>query len=309
MDADFEFSLELTQARSIKGAMEKAEAGRGNLWFVPPENLRVIEGFNVRIKDEAYQARVRAYADSMKAEGFYPYKPLAGYAAQEGNESLIYIYDGHTRLDSVMLARGEGALIEKVPVVVSPAVDMVDLNVALVRANDGERLAPMEAAIVCKRLARFNLSVQEIALRVGFTVQYVTGLLSLASAPSEIRQMVIEGRVAAAVAIETLVAHGDKTLEVLRSAEEKALAAGKTRVTQRFVDTSSRPPRYVVKAAVPLFSALSRVKVDPGYETLSEETRKDLEEIFAALEAAKAKERAKAEKAAVKGGEQVGEAE
>ena len=68
-----------------------------------------------------------------------------------------------------------------VPNVSPKGTSMEDLTVALVVGNNGEPLSLYEAAVVCKRLATFGWSSQEIARRLGYaSAQYVDGLLALA---------------------------------------------------------------------------------------------------------------------------------
>lgn len=258
-DLQLDFHDQLTPG-SIKGAMKNAEAGSRDLWQVPPENLRLIENFNVRVNGERHKAKVREYADSMKSEGYYQHKPLAGYVAKDGDENVIFITDGHTRLQSVLLANSEGAQIDLVPVVVSQAgVSMEDLTVALVRSNSGEPLSPFETGVVCKRLSRFGWDEKKIADRIGVSEQYVKNLLSLIAAPIEIRQMVIEDRVSASTAIEVIAKHGDKALSILEQAQERAKAAGKGKATARHVDPASEFKKAVRERSGDMFELLERI--------------------------------------------------
>ena len=250
---------------SIKSAMKDAEAGSRDLWQVPPEQLHLIQNFNVRVNSEKHQAKVREYADSMLSEGFYQDKPLAGYVAKEDGEQVIYIYDGHTRLAAVLLAISEGADIARVPVVVSQAgISMEDLTVSLVRGNSGEPLAPYEMGIVCKRLVRFGMEIPVIAKRIGVTEQYVKNLLSLMAAPVEIRNMVIQDRVAASTAIDVIAKHGEKALAVLEKAESKANGAGKSRVTGKHVDPASEFKKAIREQAFEMFEILKGIANDEG---------------------------------------------
>ena len=46
-------------AGNVKAAMKDAGAVSADLWQVAPDRLRVLEGFNARVKNDAYTARVR----------------------------------------------------------------------------------------------------------------------------------------------------------------------------------------------------------------------------------------------------------
>lgn len=278
--ADFDKKLVPGSAKSF---MKDSHSSSRDLWQVDVDLLRVLPGFNVRIKDAAYHEHVKGLADSMEAEGFYQDKPLAGYVAKEGDTQVIYMTDGHCRLDAVKIAIKKGAEILKIPVVVASAgSSMEDLTVALVRGNGGKPLTPMEIGIVCKRLIRFSWDVKEIARRLGFSTNYVEGLLLLMAAPAEVRGMVEAGEVSASVAIDTMKKHGDKAYEKLQASLEVAKAKGKDKVTDKHVSAGAFR-KEVKKAATPLFITLREVKSDPAYASIDAELRKKLESLLAQL--------------------------
>jgi ParB family chromosome partitioning protein len=269
-----DFADSLT-AGNVKAAMKEAGAVSADLWQVEPSRLRVLDGFNARVKNDAYTERVRWIADSIKVNGFYKDKPLSGFVAREGDDNFIYVTGGHRRHEAVLLAISEGVEVPSVPVIVSPkGTSMEDLTVALVVGNDGEPLSLYEAAVVCKRLAAFGWSSQEIARRLGYaSTQYVDGLLALAGAPLPIRRMVMENVVAATVAIEAIKKHGGKAHEVLLAAMVKS-AGG--RVTAKHMPQAEFK-KAVRKQAEPLYTTLTKVQADPSYPMLSGELRHALE--------------------------------
>lgn len=65
-----DFTRELTPGNT-KAAMKAVGAASSDLWKVAPDQLRTLDGFNARIKNDAYAARVRWIADSIKANGFF----------------------------------------------------------------------------------------------------------------------------------------------------------------------------------------------------------------------------------------------
>ena len=279
-------------AGSIKGAMKSIGAGSRDLWFAPRAALRVIPGFNVRVKNEGYFQHIRGLADSMKIEGFKPEHPIAGYVAREGENNVIYVYDGHCRIDGVDLANKEGAEIDLLPVVISTkARDQVDLTVSLVRNNAGKPLDALEKAAVCKRLVLFGKSEDEIAQRLGFSSNYVRDLLTLIGAPECVRLMVAEGTVSATTAIQSLVQFGDKAPLKLKEGLEKAQATGKAKVTNRFLADPTQ--KWVKKNAGGLFTVVNEIKADPAFVNLSTELREKLETLLNGIDEAKKKADAK----------------
>lgn len=275
-----DFDSNLT-AGNVKAAMKEAGAVSADLWQVAPDRLRVLEGFNARVKNEAYTGRVRWIADSIKANGYYKDKPLSGFVAREDGVDVIYVTGGHRRHEAVNLAISEGVEVPHVPVVVKPkGTGMEDLTVDLIVGNEGEPLTTYEQAVVCKRLAGFGWDSKEIARRVGYsTAQYVDGLLALAAAPLPIRKMVIESVISATTAIDAIKKHGDKAVDVLLAAVVKA---GGGRVTAKAMP-GAEFKKACKKAAEPMYTALTKVKADPGFAGLSEEVRGILAELLKGL--------------------------
>lgn len=226
------------------GAVKKATEGckSADLWKVPPSRLRRVPGFNVRTLDDKYRAKVREYADSMKANGYYFDKPMAGYVAKEDGEDVIFVTDGYTRMDAIDLAASEGVVIEVVPVVTKPnGTSMEDLTVALVTGNAGRPLSTYETAVVVKRLIGYGLDEKEIAFRLTFTVTHVQNMLTFMGAPYAVRKMVEEDKVSFTAALAAYREHGGNAAQVLKESLAKAQEQGKGRLTPKMVNPSGAP--------------------------------------------------------------------
>lgn len=286
---------------AIKRAMREAGAVASDMWMVPVDEIRVYEGFNVRVKDEGYQARVREIADSILANGFYRDKPLVGFAARgDDGKDIVYLTDGHTRHEALLLAIEEGAEIKSVPMVTKPAgTSMEDLTVALVTGNTASPLRPFEVAMVCKRMIGYSVAEADIARRLQLSEKYVGDLLYYAAAPAEIRALVEDGHVVLGLAVSTLRKHGPAAIDVLRQGLERAQADGKNRVTPSQVRSEGGPrvTRPVLRSS---FEYLRTNKLDGDERFLQFLAflggMKDAEEARQAMTA----EQEKAEKAAKK---------
>lgn len=266
-----DFSGEFT-AGNVKAAMSGIKSS--DLWQVPPDQLRVAEGFNVRVNDEKNAAKIRAIADSIKANGFYRDKALAGYVVKEGGQDVVYVTGGHRRLAGALLAISEGTEVPFLPVITAPkGTSMEDLTVALKEGNESEPLTTYECAIVCKRLAAFGWDSAEIARRLGYASgQYVDNLLTLAGAPLAIRRMVIDEQVSATAAIDALNKHGDKALEFLLAGVAKA---GGKKVTPKNLPGAAFK-KALNKQAKPLWETVCRLRNDPMFRMINEDTRADI---------------------------------
>lgn len=274
-------------AGNIKNAMGKGEGeariGKKNdMWMVKVSSLTIMDDFNVRSKNEAYFAKVREIADSIKANGFYSHKPFACLVMKNSGDEVIAVYDGHTRYDGLQLAISEGAAVERVPVVVAPAgTTLEDITVGLVTNNSGDKLEPLALGVVCKRLIGYGLDNTTIAKRLGMTPAYVGSLLSLIGAPKKIRDMVSDGKVAATLAVDVLRSEGEHAVAVLESGFETAKVAGKTKVTKKNIVKQSAvtAPRKPTVLELGLDWINNNGQMDSSYALLSAITGMTVEEL------------------------------
>lgn len=272
-ELNVEFQHEL-----FPGSVKKFAGATGtksrDLWQVEPGQIRLLDGFNVRERNEAFDAHVRSLADSMKAEGFKQHKPLAGYVAKEDSLDVLYVYDGHCRYEAALLAINEGAEIKHIPVVVSQAgANIEDLTVELVRSNEGKPLTPIEKAVVCKRLLGYGWPITDVAKRLGFTAQYVADLLLLLAAPQRIRKMVANNEVSASVAISAVKRDGPAAADKLEAAKVRAQAAGKTKVTAKHIKAPQDFDAIAKSLGPAMGKAILQLVDESGFDLLSEELR------------------------------------
>lgn len=218
--------LELT-AGNVKAAMNEAGAKSSDLWMVPIANIRVIEGFNLRERNAGYEAHIVDIGESILANGYRKDKPLTGYVGKDEESNIIYVTDGHSRLEAVAYANAKGADIQVLPVVTTPpGTNVEDLTVGLFTANNGRPLTELEKAQGLKRLIGFGIEPAEAGRRTGITTSRVNDLLLLAGSSSKIRRMVTDNEVSATEAIKQIKTHGAKAAEHLGFALEKTKAKG-----------------------------------------------------------------------------------
>lgn len=221
----------------IPGNVKKAVGGAssGDLWMVKRELIRTHPKLQPRDKtSQAYKDRVRHLADLIHANGYDRAFPLKVYTAREGDDDVLYVVQGHRRLEAVALAVAEGKEIDTVPCVTTDrGTSMEDLMFATVNGNEGDPLQPIEKAQMVRELMGCNLELDYIAKRMGYSLPYVKNLLSILEAPRDVRTMVQEGKVAAAVAVKTVKEHGKQAGAVLQAGLEAAKAKGKNKVTPK----------------------------------------------------------------------------
>lgn len=244
------FSHELTAA-PVDPTMKAAEATTAKLYRVPVDKVKTIPGFNVRVESPDYIEHRDNIQASIAANGYDSTKPLAGYVAKEGEENVIYVTDGHTRLAAVQNFNAdpdtpEKAEITHLPVLVHPKeVSLTDLTVALHTANSGRPLTPYELGVVAKRLlADEDVKKVDLAKRLAITSRYLDDVLLLANADKTVKQHVVAGNVSSTMAIQTLRKDADHAAEKIEEAVKKATASGKKKATKK--DTGPKTERVKV---------------------------------------------------------------
>lgn len=321
------------EQEKIKGA-----GGSSDLWKVPVNELKVLEGFNVRLPGPDLDEHLDFLTGSILEEGFFQHRPLAALVLEIDGELGLYVFDGHCRLTSTKRAIAEGAPIDLVPVVVQDGrnVDLDDLYVQMHRLNKGKELSPFELGLLCKRLAKNNHSDDVIAKRMGIKPQYVDGLLRLVNAPKPLVGAVLSNELAASEAIKMIRSHGNggvvQELESRRAralaemqskapatAQEPAQESGSEQQEQAPATTAPVRPRLTARHAsdanvkkvvrkhgLELFKTTRAIKEDPAYASLAEETRQKLDELLAQLEEAEKADTlpAQTEEETTEGGEQ-----
>lgn len=282
------FDTPLVQG-GTKALMSKTKTSSRDLWQVETAIIQRLENFNARIHDAEYDAHIAWLADQMVENGYDPESVMKGFVAREGDEQVLYLKDGYSRLAAIERANArlpEDKQIVRVPMVVAAqGTSIEDMTLDLILSNSGKQLRPYEQAIVLKRLVRYGMTPEDIARRLKFTVQTVNGLLLLAGAPPEIRDMVVSGQVSATTAIAEMSQHGSKALERLKAGLEVARANGGNRVTNKHLPGNAFK-KAVNKQAHSLYRAAQSIKNDPGYIGLTEENRQLLQELLTKLEQA-----------------------
>lgn len=195
------------QQGGVTAAVKAAGAKESSMLMVPIDKLIVPAGFNVRIHDAFYEARIDEVANSIVENGFFKHMPLAGYAAAEGStaekQNFIYVCGGFTRLAAAKRAIERGCPIEMLPVVLQPpGTSMADLNYRLFNDNTGAPLQPYEKGIVIKRALGYGEEEDAIIRRLDITKTYFDDLMYLHTLPASVQKMVVNRQTSAGNAIK-----------------------------------------------------------------------------------------------------------
>lgn len=240
---------------SVGSAMKASGAtavmqGAGAVYKVPFRNISILPGFNIRIDTPDYVKHVEAIKASIKAEGFFADKPVSGFAEKNAEgEPTLSLTDGHTRyraLAELIADEAETEFTEDFPVpMIAKAAgqSMEDLTFALISGNQGRPLTVVEKAIAAKRLVGLGVEETRIAERMGVTPKYVGDLLVLAGASPTVRNFVINEKISATEAVKQLRKDPKKAADKLKAAIAEAEAAGKTKVTAKDIDGTTKKPK------------------------------------------------------------------
>jgi hypothetical protein len=268
-----EFHTELTPCGQKVAVSSNALVKNEHSFMASLDDIVELEDFNVRIKDASYYAHIRWLADQIKTHGYLRSKPMEGYASMSGKKSIIVLTDGYCRKAACHLAISEGTNISEVPLSLRDKSDtMEDMVVGIWVNNNGKKLTPLELGVLCKRMIGFHRSPTYIAERLGISGEYVSQLLTVVGSPSSIREMIQNGQATVATALSAIRTHGDQASAVLGVAMDTAKAAGKDKVTKKFMPEQLRKAT-LTKTAPRMYEALEQVKSHDLYASLPEDLR------------------------------------
>lgn len=222
-----------------------------DLYRVPPNELHEEPGFNERdYLDPDVIEQIEGFAQSYMAGEFVP--PLVvRIDAQTGKKLVV---DGHQRRKGALLAIERGHVIEHLDCIPFRGSD-VDRVVVQLTSERGLKLKPLGIAMNYLKLHRMGKSNTEIATRVNRTAPHVESMLLLATANSDVHDLVKSESVAASVAIEAVRNHGEKAGQFLAGKLVEAKASGKTKVKASAVKQWA-PPR---KTALKIYNSINPV--------------------------------------------------
>jgi ParB family transcriptional regulator, chromosome partitioning protein len=237
------------------------------LYQVDPMLLEEEEGFNLRYYDDPkVVAHIEAFCESYMADRYVP--PMMVRALADGR---IVVIEGHCRRRGVQLAIARGANIPLVSVIPFRGNDAERVELML-RSAQGLKLEPLDIARGYLRLQQIGLKPAEIAASQSKTQARVEQLLTLATAGSEVHDLVRTGSVSVDIAIEAIRTHGEQAATLLSHKLEAAKQEGRQRVTKSVV-RSQTVPRKTVEAVF--------ARVERAMEKMSAALRRQAEELQA----------------------------
>ena len=209
-------------------AIKDVSSGRSDLYRLDPAIIQIHEGWNSReATDPANANHIAELAASIREVGVK--KPLVCYMEND----IVYVTDGHCRLQAVRHLIEDGVEIKTVPVMVedrnsSPA----DRIFSQIVHNAGKPLTSLEQAKVFKRLCDLGWAQKDIATKAGISGGRVSQLLELNILPVILQKYIIEGKASASMVLQIYKKHKqniDETIMELNGAVKVAEESGRKR--------------------------------------------------------------------------------
>lgn len=200
--------------------MKNKGLGRGLRALIPTEpegaedSAEIVELPLDKIKPGAFQARqefdqeaLEGLSDSIKTHGIM--QPVVVRPTGDDSYELIV---GERRWRASQMAE-----LKTIPCVIREVDDQVSSEMMLVENIQREDLNPMEEAYAYRRLkTEFQLTQEEIALRVGKSRPFIANSLRLLQLPDEIQSLLAQGKLS--------VGHGKVLLGVPDRQQQVSLA-------------------------------------------------------------------------------------
>ena len=256
-----------------------------NTMFVSLDDIRIYKGLNPRLPSAQWNAHIDELARSIAEHGFWEFKPLYTFAAKNGKNNVLFIADGESRYRAALKARDElGADITTVPVRLAPeSMSIEDIIMQLAPANETRSFSPLEKGLLAQRMITYRKTIPEIAVNLKCSTEYVHQLLLLAASPSKVRQMVSDGSVPAALAIEVMRGpEPEKAVENLQKAVAIAKAQGKAKATAQHMPDYAQK-RAVTSNSTGLHTVVQKLQTSESFLLLEEGLREEIQTLLAKI--------------------------
>lgn len=209
-------------------ALKDFAEGRTDVYKIDPRKLRIKEGWNSRdFNDPANIEHVKTLAASIKEVGVK--EPLK----VNMEDNIPYVTNGECRYRAVMLLIEQGVEIKSVPVMGEDRfANEADRLFTQFISNSGKPFGPIENARLFKRLIDMGWAQKDIAGKSGMSGGRVSQILELNTLPVSIQQLIVEGKVSSAFALNVWKKHSgnlEAAFAELSAALEAANAEGRTR--------------------------------------------------------------------------------
>lgn len=260
---------------SLKAMAEEKIDGiqKATFFKVDPDKVEFEEGFNLREEGPELDEHLTRMYVAMKAGTYFP--PIDVQVV----DGRIITRDGHCRTRTARRLKAEG-----IPYMLEARQvrgNEVDAVIHMIGSDQGKKFTPLEQGRGFLRLIGYNMTVQQIADRLGLSRTTVDNGLLLAEAPVEVQHLLVSGQVAVSVVLDAIKKHGSKgAAAALQALVAKVKGQGAAKVTKRHI-AAPRVPAKTVERYVSITATLRDTVDSAG--TLSLLDDEDVVEVPAKL--------------------------
>lgn len=281
-------TFQATLSRAGRSAVQDHKTGRIDAFTMRPQDLKLVQYFNTRIPTQALREHIDDLKAKIKANGFLKNHPISVFVQKvNANTYEFWVTDGNCRMTAVNELIAEGEDIAGVPILLEPeGTTLEDITARLVINNSGKSLSLLEVGLVLNRLMSYNYTIEDAAIKTGLKISQAKRAMVLVGAPTEIRALIIAGKVSETLAVDMLNEHGAHAVTLLKQGEAAAGANGKAKVTRKTVeqfDSKKMMRRVIQKHAERLHEqaallsgtheSVKMVMEDPSVQLLSDGSR------------------------------------
>ncbi len=243
---------------------------RGNIavnksYMVPPSQIYIEPGFNIR---PLRREHIDQFKSAYLAGDYVP--PLVVQVMPDGRLKMI---EGNHRITAILELIEEGHDFRRVACE-NFTGNLSDQIAYMTKSSQGLNLTAVERGVAYKRLQAFGLTNDEIAVKVGRSVQDVVYHLNVFALPEAVKERIQDNEISPALALELERKGGTESVEkAIATAKEK----GKTKATQSDANLwkSSIGKGVVTRMANYNFAPLEDGSVNVTFSALDWEFIKD----------------------------------
>lgn len=212
---------------------DEFKSKKTDLLLVHPSNI-VVVGNNIRMD----MGDLDLLAKSISEIGIQV--PLK--AKKVRGEDKWELVDGHRRFAAISILIKQGVDL-KIPIIPFSGNNEDRLITMLATGIGQKELTAVEQSEGIKKLVALSFSVEEIALKIGKSVQYMYHLLKLSEAPKEVKVLLAQNKVSSGVVVDIIrqAENEEQQVEMVKRVIEVANEQGKTKATGKHLEKKVTP--------------------------------------------------------------------